>query len=61
MLILQVDIYRHIAPDHILKICERICPLLDKEVKPSVAGVVSMLGAGRQSALRTQEGKVNLY
>ncbi|XP_062241263.1 bromodomain and WD repeat-containing protein 3 isoform X1 [Platichthys flesus] len=44
---------RHIAPDHLLKICEQIGPLLDKEVPSCVPGVHSLLGSGKQSTLRT--------
>ncbi|KAL3881699.1 hypothetical protein ACJMK2_028102 [Sinanodonta woodiana] len=46
----------HIRSDHLLKICERVGPLLDKELKPSVCGVASLLGAGSFSLLRTAEG-----
>ncbi|XP_031429776.1 bromodomain and WD repeat-containing protein 1 [Clupea harengus] len=46
---------RHIAPDHLLQICKRIGPILDKEVPPSVSGVGSLLGTGRQSLLRTSK------
>lgn len=38
-----------------IKICDRITALLDKEIAPSVNGVTSLLGAGRQSILRTKE------
>uniref|UniRef100_A0A803U0X6 Bromodomain and WD repeat-containing protein 1 n=1 Tax=Anolis carolinensis TaxID=28377 RepID=A0A803U0X6_ANOCA len=34
------------------KICERIGPLLDKEIPQSVLGVQTLLGVGRQSLLR---------
>ncbi|XP_059824809.1 bromodomain and WD repeat-containing protein 1-like isoform X3 [Hypanus sabinus] len=44
---------RHVPPDFLLRICQRIGTLLDKEVPPSVSGVQSLLGAGRQSLLRT--------
>nr|XP_022292305.1 bromodomain and WD repeat-containing protein 3-like isoform X1 [Crassostrea virginica] len=54
-----VDLNRHIKSDHLLKICQRLGPLLDKEVKPSVCGVQSLLGAGSQSLLRTKEGIEN--
>lgn len=52
---LQETKYAHIGPDHLLKICSRIGPILDKELPPSVSGVVSLLGAGRQSLMRTYE------
>uniref|UniRef100_A0A4W3H5X2 Bromo domain-containing protein n=1 Tax=Callorhinchus milii TaxID=7868 RepID=A0A4W3H5X2_CALMI len=49
----QVLSNQHVPPDHLLRICKRIGTLLDKEVPPSVSGVQSLLGAGRQSLLRT--------
>ncbi|XP_075394504.1 bromodomain and WD repeat-containing protein 3-like [Tenrec ecaudatus] len=42
----------HIPPDYLLKICERIGPLLDKEIPQSVPGVQTLLGVGRKSLLR---------
>lgn len=48
--------YPHIGPTYLLDICRRIGPILDKEIKPSVPGVTSLLGAGRQSLLRTAQG-----
>lgn len=45
--------YSHIGPNHLLSICARITTLLDKDLAPSVAGIFSLLGAGRQSVLRT--------
>lgn len=54
-----VDLNRHIKSDHLLKICQRLGPLLDKEVKPGVCGVQSLLGAGSQSLLRTKEAIEN--
>ncbi|XP_064412563.1 PH-interacting protein [Latimeria chalumnae] len=50
-----VKCYRHIAPDHLLRICQRVEPLLEREIPPSVPGVQSLLGAGRQSLLRTNK------
>ncbi|XP_041067207.1 bromodomain and WD repeat-containing protein 3-like isoform X1 [Carcharodon carcharias] len=44
---------QHVPPDYLLRICQRIGTLLDKEVPSSVSGVQSLLGAGRQSLLRT--------
>uniref|UniRef100_A0AAQ4S5Y9 Bromodomain and WD repeat domain containing 1 n=1 Tax=Gasterosteus aculeatus aculeatus TaxID=481459 RepID=A0AAQ4S5Y9_GASAC len=44
---------RHIAPDHLLRICKQIGPILDKEVPSCVPGVHSLLGSGKQSTLRT--------
>ncbi|XP_042188943.1 PH-interacting protein isoform X3 [Callorhinchus milii] len=48
-----VKTHRHIAPDHLFRICQRLGPLLEKETLQSVPGVHSLLGAGRQSLLRT--------
>ena len=42
----------HISANHLRKIVERIGRLLDGVVPPSVGGVSSILGAGRQSLLR---------
>uniref|UniRef100_A0A8C3E9V6 Bromodomain and WD repeat-containing protein 1 n=1 Tax=Corvus moneduloides TaxID=1196302 RepID=A0A8C3E9V6_CORMO len=39
--------------DHLLQICKRLGPILDKEIPPSISRVNSLLGAGRQSLLRT--------
>uniref|UniRef100_A0A8C7T1E7 Bromodomain and WD repeat domain containing 1 n=1 Tax=Oncorhynchus mykiss TaxID=8022 RepID=A0A8C7T1E7_ONCMY len=51
----------HIAPDHLLQICKKIGPILDKEV-PCVPGVHSLLGTGRQSLLRTSKACIlNVY
>ncbi|XP_071268512.1 PH-interacting protein isoform X3 [Salvelinus alpinus] len=50
-----VKLYGHIGPDHLLQVCQRVCPLLEKEVPASVPGVHSLLGAGRQSLLRTNK------
>uniref|UniRef100_A0A3Q3VU33 BRWD/PHIP N-terminal domain-containing protein n=1 Tax=Mola mola TaxID=94237 RepID=A0A3Q3VU33_MOLML len=49
---------RHIAPDHLLRICKQIGPILDKEVPSCVPGVHSLLGSGKQSMLRTAKGIV---
>ncbi|KAL0133738.1 hypothetical protein PUN28_001006 [Cardiocondyla obscurior] len=47
--------YPHIGSNYLLQICARIGPVLEKEVPPCVRGVISLLGAGRQSLLRTHE------
>ncbi|XP_012278096.1 PH-interacting protein isoform X2 [Orussus abietinus] len=47
--------YPHIGAEHLLRICARIGPVLEKEVPPCVPGAVSLLGAGTQSLLRTRE------
>lgn len=49
---------RHIKSDHLLRVVERVGTLLDKEIKPSVPGVKSLLGAGSLSLLRTAEGNL---
>ncbi|XP_030054921.1 PH-interacting protein [Microcaecilia unicolor] len=50
-----VKYYRHLAPDHLLQICRRLGPLLEQEIPQSVPGVQTLLGAGRQSLLRTSK------
>ncbi|XP_072264657.1 PH-interacting protein isoform X3 [Pyxicephalus adspersus] len=50
-----VKYYRHLAPDHLLQICRRVGPLLEKELPQSVPGVLTLVGAGRQSLLRTNK------
>ncbi|KAL0967139.1 hypothetical protein UPYG_G00248290 [Umbra pygmaea] len=50
-----VKLYGHIGPDHLLQVCQRVCPLLEREVPASVPGIHSLLGAGRQSLLRTNK------
>ncbi|XP_055666768.1 PH-interacting protein isoform X3 [Falco peregrinus] len=50
-----VKYYRHLAPDHLLQICHRLGPLLEQEIPQSVPGVQTLLGAGRQSLLRTNK------
>uniref|UniRef100_A0A8C9T218 Bromodomain and WD repeat domain containing 3 n=1 Tax=Scleropages formosus TaxID=113540 RepID=A0A8C9T218_SCLFO len=51
-----VSLNQHIPADYLLRLCQRIGPLLDKEVPPSVPGVRTLLGFGRQSLLRTDKG-----
>ncbi|XP_063299084.1 PH-interacting protein isoform X1 [Pelobates fuscus] len=55
-----VKYYRHLAPDHLLQICQRVGPLLEKELPQSVPGVLTLLGAGRQSLLRTSKSCKNV-
>ncbi|XP_069068681.1 bromodomain and WD repeat-containing protein 3 isoform X2 [Pleurodeles waltl] len=43
----------HIPANYLLRICERIGPLLEKEIPQSVPGVQILLGVGRQSLLRS--------
>lgn len=53
--------YRHLAPDHLLQICHRLGPLLEQEIPQSVPGVQTLLGAGRQSLLRTNKSMSVFY
>ncbi|EDO38859.1 predicted protein, partial [Nematostella vectensis] len=50
---------RHISVDFLAQISSRLCPLLDKCVPSSVRGVQTLLGAGRQSLLRTGSGFIH--
>uniref|UniRef100_A0A674ML36 Pleckstrin homology domain interacting protein n=1 Tax=Takifugu rubripes TaxID=31033 RepID=A0A674ML36_TAKRU len=50
-----VKLYRHVSADHLLQVCSRVCPLLEREVPASVPGLTSLLGAGRQNLLRTSK------
>ena len=53
----QVALNRHIPADYLLRVCEQVCPLVDAHVPPSVPGVRSLLGTGRQSLLRTAKSE----
>ncbi|MEQ2245302.1 Bromodomain and WD repeat-containing protein 3, partial [Ilyodon furcidens] len=48
-----VVLNQHIPADYLLQVCQRIGPLIEKEIPPSVPGVQTLLGLGRQSLLRT--------
>uniref|UniRef100_A0A3B4A202 Bromodomain and WD repeat domain containing 3 n=1 Tax=Periophthalmus magnuspinnatus TaxID=409849 RepID=A0A3B4A202_9GOBI len=48
-----VVLNQHIPDDYLLQICKRIGPLIEKEIPPSVPGVQTLLGLGKQSLLRT--------
>ncbi|XP_057373055.1 bromodomain and WD repeat-containing protein 3-like [Daphnia carinata] len=50
--------FSHIGSNHLLEVCRRLGPLVDKEVPTNVRGVHSLLGAGRQSILRRKENQV---
>ncbi|ESP01057.1 hypothetical protein LOTGIDRAFT_140025, partial [Lottia gigantea] len=50
-----IEINSHVSADYLLRVCERLGPLVDKEVPPCVTGVRSLLGAGHMSLLRTIE------
>ncbi|CAG0887382.1 unnamed protein product [Darwinula stevensoni] len=45
--------YSHLEGDHLLQILSRLPALVDKEVEPAVSGLKTLLGAGRQSLLRS--------
>uniref|UniRef100_A0A2R9A9G0 BRWD/PHIP N-terminal domain-containing protein n=1 Tax=Pan paniscus TaxID=9597 RepID=A0A2R9A9G0_PANPA len=53
---------KHVAPDRLLQICQRIGPMLDEEINyeipPSISRVASFFGAGRQSLLLTAKGNL---
>uniref|UniRef100_A0A3P8XZC1 Bromo domain-containing protein n=1 Tax=Esox lucius TaxID=8010 RepID=A0A3P8XZC1_ESOLU len=49
----QVILNQHIPADYLLRVCQQIGPLIDKEAPPSVPGVQTLLGLGKQSLLRT--------
>uniref|UniRef100_A0A3Q2VE88 BRWD/PHIP N-terminal domain-containing protein n=1 Tax=Haplochromis burtoni TaxID=8153 RepID=A0A3Q2VE88_HAPBU len=51
-----VVLNQHIPADYLLRICQRIGPLIEKEIPPCVPGVQTLLGLGRQSLLRTIPG-----
>lgn len=53
---LQCQNFSHVGSNHLLELCRRLGPLVDKEVPTNVRGVHSLLGAGRQSILRRKEG-----
>ncbi|CAG02962.1 unnamed protein product, partial [Tetraodon nigroviridis] len=52
-----VIVNEHIPADYLLRVCQRIGPLIEKEVPPSVPGVQTLLGLGKQSLLRTSKSK----
>lgn len=47
---------RHIPDDFLLRISQRLGPLVEQCVPGSASGFRSLLGAGRQSLLRTSSG-----
>ncbi|CAL1573733.1 unnamed protein product [Knipowitschia caucasica] len=54
-----VFLNQHIPDDYLLRICKRIGPLIEKEIPPSVPGVQTLLGLGKQSLLRTTKSCTN--
>lgn len=59
--LLQVILNQHIPADYLLRVCQRIGPLIEKEIPPSVPGVQTLLGLGRQSLLRTTKSKLGQF
>lgn len=59
--ILQSSLHSHIHSNHLSEICRRLGPLVDKEVPNNVRGVQSLLGAGRQSILRSKGGTHGIW
>lgn len=57
LVIFQAAKYRHIGPNHLLQICSRLPALLENDAAllPTVSGITTLLGSGRQSLLRTVE------
>uniref|UniRef100_A0AAY4EPU1 Bromo domain-containing protein n=1 Tax=Denticeps clupeoides TaxID=299321 RepID=A0AAY4EPU1_9TELE len=51
-----VTLNQHIPADYLLRVCEQLGPLIDQHIPPSVPGVCTLLGTGRQSLLRTANG-----
>lgn len=56
--LLQMILNQHIPADYLLRVCQRIGPLIEKEVPPSVPGVQTLVGLGRQSLLRTTKSEL---
>uniref|UniRef100_A0A3B4WUA7 Uncharacterized protein n=1 Tax=Seriola lalandi dorsalis TaxID=1841481 RepID=A0A3B4WUA7_SERLL len=52
-----VILNQHIPADYLLRVCQRIGPLIEKEVPPSVPGVKTLLGLGKQSLLRSTKSE----
>uniref|UniRef100_A0A3B3BFL7 Bromodomain and WD repeat domain containing 3 n=1 Tax=Oryzias melastigma TaxID=30732 RepID=A0A3B3BFL7_ORYME len=46
-----MTVNQHIPADYLLRVCQRIGPLIEKEIPPSVPGVQTLLGLGKQSLL----------
>lgn len=57
----QEQRYPHIRSNHLFEICCRLGPILDRDIPPSIKGVSSLLGAGRQSLLRTENNINRVY
>ncbi|XP_062510721.1 bromodomain and WD repeat-containing protein 3-like isoform X2 [Corticium candelabrum] len=46
--------FPHIGDNHLLQVLEHVGPLLDRHAPPSVSGIKTFLGSGRQSLLRKE-------
>nr|XP_039328917.1 bromodomain and WD repeat-containing protein 1-like [Saimiri boliviensis boliviensis] len=49
---------KHVAPDHLLWVCQCFNPILDKEIPPPFSRYTSFLGTGRQSLLHTAKHRL---
>ena len=58
-LVQQIAENRHIPDDFLLRIANRLVPLVEQCVPGSVEGYRSLLGAGRQNLLRTSTGNLD--
>ncbi|XP_070928535.1 bromodomain and WD repeat-containing protein 1-like [Macaca nemestrina] len=47
---------KHVAPDHLLQICQAHRKKKKKEIPPPISRVTSLFGAGRQPLLLTAKG-----
>lgn len=59
--LLQMTVNQHIPADYLLRVCQRIGPLIEKEIPPSVPGVQTLLGLGKQSLLRTTKSMHSFF
>lgn len=57
----QVALNQHIPADYLLRVCKQVGPLIDQHVPPSVPGVCTLLGTGKQSLLRTTKGMFQMH
>ena len=53
---LQDRLHPHIGGETLLRMCGNLLPLLDRVAPSGVRGLHSILGAGSNSALRTEPG-----
>ncbi|KAM4795606.1 bromodomain and WD repeat-containing protein 1 [Rhinophrynus dorsalis] len=55
----MVSVNKHMAPDHLLQICQRLTSALDKDSSCSALRASSLLGVGNLSALRREKSGRN--